>query len=286
MSPLVTRSNRMTRRESLALIGAGVLAARRAAADQPFRFTTLDHVEMTVADVQKSALFYARIFGNTVLKNNKTTRRYVKLGPCFLAMDQNQRIGVDHFSAGIEGYDIEKIHAYLKQQGVEYRDFPSGKDLNVTDPDGIRLQLSVDNSWKDLVGGTASPENISIPGEPIFKPTGYDHILLNVTDPEKSEKFYEKVLGPVTQRNNNRTWFQIGKSRIGLLKTPAGQKAGVNHFCVSAASVDYDRDMKKLEQLGAKLEPAEVPGAPEFRDLDGYLVQVNVPGANNGKRKK
>jgi hypothetical protein len=43
--------------------------------------------------------------------------------------------------------------------------------------------------------------------EPIFHTTGLDHILLDVTDPEKSAGFYQEIFGPVTQRNNNRTWF-------------------------------------------------------------------------------
>jgi catechol 2,3-dioxygenase-like lactoylglutathione lyase family enzyme len=58
---------------------------------------------------------------------------------------------------------------------------------------------------------------------------------------------------------------------------PSGQRAGVNHFCVSAVAFDYDAVIKKLEQAGAKLETPEVARAPEFRDPDGYLIQVMSP---------
>jgi catechol 2,3-dioxygenase-like lactoylglutathione lyase family enzyme len=51
----------------------------------------------------------------------------------------------------------------------------------------------------------------------------------------------------------------------------------VNHYCVSAAPFNYDAVMKKLEQAGARLEEPEVKGAPEFRDPDGYLLQVMAP---------
>ena len=79
-----------SRREALGILGAGAFALRKAvAADPPLRFTALDHVEFLVSDAEKSAEFYARVFGNTVLKNNKTTRRYVKLGPSYIAMDRN-----------------------------------------------------------------------------------------------------------------------------------------------------------------------------------------------------
>lgn len=59
--------------------------------------------------------------------------------------------------------------------------------------------------------------------------------LLNVADPEKSAAVYEKIFGAVPERKSNRIWFQTGRSRIGLLPSPEGQRAGVNHFCVAAA---------------------------------------------------
>jgi catechol 2,3-dioxygenase-like lactoylglutathione lyase family enzyme len=272
------------RRDALGILGAGALALRKAAAADPaFHFGGLDHIEFFVSDVQKSIAFYARVFGNTVKKNNQTTRRYIKIGPGYIAMDKGQQVRVDHFCAGIEGFQVASMHSYLDQRGIAYRDYPSGKDLSVGDPDGTRMQLAIDNGWNTLPG---SPESIPLTEEPIFRPTGFDHILLNVSDTEKSAAFYEKILGPVTQRNNNRTWFQAGTTRIGLLQTPSGQSPGVNHYCVSTASLDYDSAMKKLEQAGAKLEAPEVGGAPEFRDPDGYLVQVMAPRAAGAAKKK
>jgi catechol 2,3-dioxygenase-like lactoylglutathione lyase family enzyme len=262
------------------LVLSGALAARAtaAASDASLHFTALDHVEISVPDSAKSAALYARIFGGPIWKNNKTPRRYVRLGPCYIAIEQGREpFGVDHFSAGIDGFRIADIHAYLEQRGVAYKDYPSGKDLNVTDPDGIRVQLSADNTWSQLAGGTASPESSEAGTQPIFRPTGLDHILLNVSDPEKSAAFYEKIFGPVMRRNNNRIWFQAGKSRIGLLQVTAGQRPGVNHVCVSAASFDYDTATKKLQASGAHPEKPEAAGAPEFRDLDGLLVQVMTP---------
>jgi catechol 2,3-dioxygenase-like lactoylglutathione lyase family enzyme len=260
---------------TLSLLGAGTIRG----ADPPLHFTALDHVEFFVADIQRSVAFYARIFGNTVMKNKQTTRRYVKLGGAYIAMDGGQQIRVDHFCAGIPGFQVAGMHSYLEQRGIAYRDYPSGRDLSVADPDGTRLQLASDNGWDLLAGGTASPESIPSNGEAIFRPIGLDHILVNVSDPEKAAGFYEKILGPVTQRNNNRTWFQTGTGRIGLLQTPNGARAGVNHFCVSAAAFDYDAVVKKLEQAGVKLETPEVAGAPDFRDPDGYRIQVMAPRA-------
>jgi catechol 2,3-dioxygenase-like lactoylglutathione lyase family enzyme len=263
------------RRQALSILGIGFCAGRFASAapETPWQFGGLDHVEFGVSDVAKSTEFYARIFGNTVLKNNKTTRRYLQLGTGYIAMEKAQETRVDHFCAGIEKFQIADLHRYLDQQNIAYRDYPSGRDLYVTDPDGARIQLGAYDSWSSLLNGTASAESVPI-GEPIFRPNGFDHILVNVSDVEKSVAFYEKTFGPVVRRNNNRTWFQAGKTQIGLLETPAGQRAGVNHYCVSAAPFDYADATRKLEQAGARLVEPEVRGAPEFRDSDGYLIQV------------
>jgi len=263
----------------LGMLGASAVALRNAvAADAALRFTALDHVEFLVSDVEKSAAFYARVFGNTVLKNNKTTRRYVKIGASYLAMDKGD-VRVDHFCAGIPGFQVAEVHSFLDGRGITYRDFPSGKDMAVPDPDGTRLQLATDNGWAQLLMGTASPEAIPIGGEAIFRPIGIDHILLNVSDPEKAAVFYEKILGPVTQRNNNRIWFQAGTGRIGLLKTPDGEKPGVNHYCVAVEKFDYDTVVKKLQQAGVELDKPEIAGSPDLRDPDGYRVQVMGPRA-------
>jgi len=268
----------LSRREALGMLAAaGVLTA---AAPEALRFTKLDHVETNAPDAAKSAAFYARVFGGPVWKNNKTARRYVKFGPCYIAIEQGREpLGVDHFSAGIDGFRIADIHTWLEQSGIAYKDYPSGRDLNIKDPDGINIQLSADNTWKQLETNTASPESTTIPGPALFQPAGIEHILLNVTDPEKSVVFYEKIFGPVTERRNNRTWFQVGKSRLALLKVPAGEKPGVNHFCVTAPSFDYDIAVKQLAAAGAHIEKPEVAGAPEFLDPDGLRVQIMKPRA-------
>jgi catechol 2,3-dioxygenase-like lactoylglutathione lyase family enzyme len=262
----------ISRREALGILSASLVAS---AQETPLRFTALDHIETSAPDAAKSAAFYAAIFGGPIWKNNKSLRRYVKLGPRYIAIENaREPLGIDHFSAGIEGFNIAEVHRFLEQRGIEYKDYPSGRDLNVADPDGIHLQLSADNTWAQLSTGTASPETATSQATPIFAATGIDHILLNVADPEKSAVFYAEIFGPVTQRNNNRIWFQVGKSRVGLLKTPAGAKPGVNHFCVSAAAFDENAATKKLAAAGARIEKPEVPGSTEFRDPDGLLVQV------------
>jgi len=271
-------SLRLTRREALSILAAGAWSASRAsAAGQPFSFSALDHLEFFVSSIDKSVAFYTRVFGNAWWKNNRTARRYLKVGSCYIAMEESQDVRVDHFTVGVESWDIAAAHKYFDQRALAYKDYPSGRDLYVADPDGNRLQMTEANSWTQLTKATASPEARPASGEPIFRPTGLDHILLNVSDPEKAAAVYEQVLGAATERTSTRIWFQTGKSRLGLTRTPSGQRAGVNHFCVAAEPFDSAAAKKKLEQAGVKPEPAEAAGAPEFRDPDGWLVQVSSP---------
>jgi catechol 2,3-dioxygenase-like lactoylglutathione lyase family enzyme len=272
----------LSRRDLLALFAAAAVRPERLAAQtQELEFSALDHIEFYVSNVEKSRDFYARVFGDTL--RNRGAKRYLKLGSAYMAFEPPRGNGadirVDHFSAAIKRLDMARLHSFLADRGVTYQDYPSGRDTGVNDPDGIRLQLSPEDGWSLLNPTNFPVETVRIQEDPIFRPTGLDHILLNVTDPERSAAFYGKVLGAPSQRANNRIWFQIGPSRIGLLQTPAGQRAGVNHFCVSAAAYNYDAVTRRLQQLGAKLENPEVAGAAEFRDPDGLLVQVMGPRA-------
>jgi predicted enzyme related to lactoylglutathione lyase len=127
-----------------------------------------------------------------------------------------------------------------------------------------------------LKTGTASPEAVAATGQ-IFHATALDHVLLNAADLEKSAAFYELIFGPAAPGNKSRVWFQAGKSRIGLMKMPDGQRAGVNRFGVTAAAFDVAAATKKLEAAGATIETPETSkssGAIAFRDPDGFLLQV------------
>jgi catechol 2,3-dioxygenase-like lactoylglutathione lyase family enzyme len=278
MSPNPT--HRIGRREALRLLGAGAFAARITPAEESLHFTALDHLEFFVSDIQKSLALYTRVFGNAVWKNNRTARRYLKLGSTYIALEQGTDPHLDHFCAGIEGFQVANAHSYLAAKNIEYRDYPSGRDLYVSDPDSNRLQIGADNSWIQLSTSTASPEATPLSGEPIFRPVGLDHILLNVSDPARTAAFFEKILGPVSLRSNSGIWFQAGRSRIGLVQAAGGQKPGMNRFGVTASPFDYEMTAKLLQTAGARFETPAVAGAPQFRDPDGFLIQVTSARAN------
>ena len=273
--------HRPTRREALSAIGIGMFAAARPfAQDTRPEFDAVDHVEFYVSEVERTRDFFAAVFGNTLLANRSAAKRYVKVGSSYLAFETPRTAGgplvTDHVSVAIRNIDMALVHALLESRAIAYRDYPSGRDTAILDGDGIRTQLSPSDGWSLLKPPTFAPEAIVLREKSVFRPTGIEHVLLNVTDPEASARFYEKVFGPASQRSNNRIWFQVGRSRIGLLKTTQGQPPGVNRFSVSAEPFDYDRVITRLLALGATVERPETPGAASFRDPDGMLVQVTT----------
>jgi catechol 2,3-dioxygenase-like lactoylglutathione lyase family enzyme len=275
------RMQKPTRREALHAIAAGMfLAAHQSAQAASLEFDAVDHVEFYVSQVERARNFFAAVFGNTLLKNASASKSYVRIGSAYLAFERPRTTGglltTDHVSVAIRNIEMARVHAALDSQGIAYRDYPSGRDTAIVDGDGFRTQLSPENGWSFLKPPTFATDTVGLHEDAVFRPTGIEHVLLNVADPEASARFYEKVFGPVSLRNNNRVWFRVGRSRIGLLQTPEGQRAGVNHFCVSAEPFKYDAVVSRLAALGASVEPPELPGAPSFRDPDGMLLQVST----------
>ena len=271
-----------TRREALATFTAAALATRTAlSAETPFRFSALDHLALAVDDTEKSVHFYVRVFGSTVMKEKTNPRHYVQLGPNYVAMapaGQGQPSQtINHFGLGIVDFDIARTKRALDQMGIQYRE-ATGVGLFVPDPDGTLVQLWTENSWGHL-GETAAPASIPSQGEPLLRPTGIDHILINVSNVEKSTVFYEKILGSVINPASRprRTWFSGGGSnRVGLALVGPGQKPGIDHYCLTAP---FDRASlaKAVEAAGAKIIQGDVAAGIDFLDVNGIHVQVIPP---------
>ena len=264
----------LNRRETLAMLGAFAARSVSGAPDSALRFSGLDHLAIAAADTEKSVAFYSRVFGHDVLKDSRTPRRYFKIGNGYIAIAppaQGQAARrVDHICAGIGGFSQASAKSYLDDQGISSRETNVGR--YVTDPDGTQVQLWTENSWKQLTN--AAPEAATGAEGSVFRPLGLDHILLRVSDMEKSAAFYQKVFSVAPQRSASppRIWFQIGSGRLGL--SPVGAGPGVDHFCIAVATFDRGKAAKMLQDRGATIEPGESQGSVMFRDLDGILVQV------------
>src|SRR3954470_5623253 len=111
--------NRISRRD--ALLALGVAGMRQARADGGLlRATRVDHVALAVGDIDKALVFYRSLFGNEVLKDTRTLRRYVRLGPCYVAFAPaaaGEAKRIDHIAIGIPGFNASALKMSLEGEG-------------------------------------------------------------------------------------------------------------------------------------------------------------------------
>lgn len=132
-------------RELAALAGSAVAAPGA----QVFRPRTINHVTMSVNDIDLSRAFYQSILQAQVI-GRTAGECDLDLGGGFLAlMKLNRPAGIDHFCVGIEGYDAGKVAAELRKKGHEPRIYTEALGVTfrvpqvyVRDPDGIQVQFS------------------------------------------------------------------------------------------------------------------------------------------------
>jgi catechol 2,3-dioxygenase-like lactoylglutathione lyase family enzyme len=125
----------------LAMLAAGATVAD-AQEELDFKTADLDHVSIQVADLQRSIDFYQRMFGFSVVSEDKP-RRIVRLGNTrtLVSLNRENPPGiVDHFAIGVPRFTKEAAAAYLRQRGATPLDDPFA-GLHVKDPDGINVQI-------------------------------------------------------------------------------------------------------------------------------------------------
>jgi catechol 2,3-dioxygenase-like lactoylglutathione lyase family enzyme len=271
----------LTRATNLAV---GSLLVSRSFAQQkllPLQTSGLDHLSLTVPDSLEAARFYGRIFDPQVFHERTGVQRYyVRLGAAYIAFGPQANVTpyIDHIAAGVIGF-VEadfgsvKTKAEITAAGLAA---PPGALPMLSDPDNLRLQLvNTTHGLFDTImpGGRVTQEPAAL------IPIGLDHIMLSVTDIDRSVVYYRKLLGAEESHNRNprRVWFKLADTKLGLEAVPAGQKPGFSHFAVKLAGFHRSLVTARLGKLGVNVEPGSEKGSLRFRDLHNLPVEV-VPG--------
>ena len=284
-----------TRRTFLAGIGAlagiplvnSVARAQAPAAPAlPLKNLGLEHLDILVPDTAASAKVYMRIFRTKLHEQpfQGGIRYFILLGD----LPQNRQVGyiaigaqgnratsIGHYCALAERYDRAGVASALQAAG-----FSSGTGGGfgmLPDPDGLELQL-----FQPPAGlvTAAVPSPLPVEANGLVKPLGVDHVLLHVSDIEKSMPYYHLVYGAniktTRQSNPDRLWIQLeANTRIGLQKVPAGQKPRIDHYCIKVAAFDRDAVTRGLQQIGLKVIPsADEPDVLRF--TDNYEITVEL----------
>lgn len=144
-----------------------------------------------------------------------------------------------------------------------------------TDPDGLRLQLL------GVPGGLARtiiPSSRISMDDPAVQAIGFDHIMLAVSDLEKSAAYYRKFFGMEISRTKkpDRVWFGAARTRLGLEQAAAGRKPRIDHVCVRVAGFDRRVVTERLKKLAAEVVPSNDEDLLRFKDPDGIVVELKA----------
>lgn len=151
ISNLVSRFEKgvLSRRDlvqGLAMLAASAAVAGPAAAAEvelDFKAAGIDHVSIHVADLQRSADFYQKMFGFRVVSQDQP-QGIIRLGngKVLVSLNNGKPAGtIDHFSIGIPRFDAQSGRQYFTQRGAmplqgDYAGF------HIKDPDGVNVQIS------------------------------------------------------------------------------------------------------------------------------------------------
>ena len=130
------------------LLGAllPLLAAAPAAqaATDTITIKTLNHVSLSVTDIEKSQRFYQDLFGNTIVSKQGTGINLAAGPASFFGLYKMGQLPpqIHHFCLGIDG-TVETAAAVLEKHSVKptIRDRDGVKELYFRDPDNVQVQL-------------------------------------------------------------------------------------------------------------------------------------------------
>ena len=117
-----------------------------------------------------------------------------------------------------------------------------------------------------------------------LKTVGIDHVVLHVSDVERSKAFYVGLLGmSVAHEGGGHTFLHCGEQVVALFQAPAGKslEAGVdmNHLALRLDSGERAAVVATLEENGCTVSGRSGdPNCIYFNDPDGHRLQLLLPG--------
>jgi catechol 2,3-dioxygenase-like lactoylglutathione lyase family enzyme len=145
ISDLVARfeSGRLSRRELIQALTAVAVASGTASA-APLKAGSINHTSVLVSDMPRSIDFYNRVFGLSVMNEDKENRisRLGSGGKVLVSLRVDPPAGlIDHFAIGVEGFNREAVTRELQSMGLTPREnLEFG--FHVKDPDGANVQIT------------------------------------------------------------------------------------------------------------------------------------------------
>jgi catechol 2,3-dioxygenase-like lactoylglutathione lyase family enzyme len=149
-------SKKLTRRQLVSALlasaaGASILPAAAQSPSPVAVGRSMNHVSLSVSDVQRSADFYSRVLGMEIISRPANGGLNMGLGTeSFLGLyELGNPGGMHHLCIGVDNYNADALAERLQGHGIDAnvnRDpanrTSGGDQLYFTDPDGILVQLA------------------------------------------------------------------------------------------------------------------------------------------------
>ena len=136
----------LTRRELMQGLALVAASSRTVPAAVPqttvIKGARIDHVSIQVSDLKRSVDFYEKVFGFSVVSEDKPNE-IVRLGTTKALVSlhhKNPTALVDHFAIGVDSFNKDAVTRELKQRGITPEEnLDAG--FHIKDPEGIRVQI-------------------------------------------------------------------------------------------------------------------------------------------------
>ncbi len=282
------RNGFISRRKTLMLLGAVAAVRGASAAEQAImQPVSLDHVNIRVSNVAKTAQFYMGLFDTPVLRNGALRAQptsppsegfFLKFGDGYLAISQAfapDRPDLDHYSIGLRGYEKTRLTTRLQESGIAVPP-RSSTDVWVADLDGALMQLRQPGGWARQ---TASPYQAPPRIGPALLPTGMARISLRSADIKRAGDFYGRLFGSeiASAASNRSRAFGLGDSVLQLISAPANPGAAsrsLDSIRIAVKDFSADTAARILRERGIKMDDGAGPGSVRFSDPDGLSIEL------------
>jgi catechol 2,3-dioxygenase-like lactoylglutathione lyase family enzyme len=123
--------------------------------------------------------------------------------------------------------------------------------------------------------------------------TAINHVVLNVTDMERSIKFYMEILGFENRNesgefNRARNFLLCGMQGLDLFEVPREVTSGqeMNHMAFNVAANDLDEVEKALLEVGVEASARTHRNSVFIADPDGHRIEILPRNAHERERER
>ena len=135
----------LTRRQLVAGLAAmaassGAAGSAAGAEGSTFMATGLNHIALSVTDVERARDFYVEHLGLRVTSEYLPSNSFLDCGDEFLALFRSREVGLAHYCYSIPDYNQHEAAERLR--GVGLTPSLQGNRIYFRDPDGLVVQLA------------------------------------------------------------------------------------------------------------------------------------------------